>query len=237
MQALKRLTEEFKKNSAKSYETYLKEQGKDRDVSYYDALSEANTKRALTDADYGASAEGLLSSGLSSSGFRDYLESSSEQTLTGRVRAAEEERALEEYRTHSGYERYLSDYNSLQSKISEELIKSISKEYDFDYENAFDKAVAAGLSETLARSTAADAVTLARINAFNEAITFAKINKLSANEAKKYAKSLGLSEVYAERVYNEISVLNDDEKKFFSSMSPEQYYDYIVEQFKEAKKG
>ena len=237
MQALKRLTEELKKNAAKSYETYLAEQGKDRDVSYYDALSEANTKRALTDADYGTDAAGLLSSGLSSSGFRDYLESRSEQTLAGSVRAADGERALEEYRTRSGYESYLSDYNNLQLKISEELIKSISNGYDFNYQRAFDKAVAAGLSATLARSTAAEAVSLAKLTVFNEAITFAKLNKLSADQALEYAKSLGLSKAYANRVSNEIATFNNEEKSYFSSMSANEYYNYIIEQSKKSKKG
>lgn len=237
MKELEKYSEQLKINAPKSYESYLSERAKHEDVPYYDALRAAKTQSALTDADYGTAASRLLSRGLTASGYSDYLESRSASALAQSTDSAEHARALEKYRANAGYERYLSDYNSLQSKISEGVIKEISGGYDFDFEKALERAVSAGLSKTLAYSTAAEAVRLAKLNAYNEAITFAKLNMLSPYRAKEYALSLGLDEAYAKRVYDEISVFDEDEKKFFSSMSASQYYDYITNKAQKEKKG
>ena len=237
LKALEKYYEKLKINAPKTYESYLAERTKHEDVSYYDTLGKAKTKRALSDAEYGSSASALLASGLAASGYRDYLESRAETALSDSTANALEQRALGEYRGRAGYERYLSDYNSLQTKISDGLIKDISSGYDFDLDHALERAVSAGLSKTIAYSTAQTAVRLAKLNAYNEALTFAKANKLTAKRAKEYAKSLGLDEIYAERVYDEMSLFNEEDREFLASMTPNQYYNYIMERAKKEKKG
>lgn len=237
MTALEKYSEKLKENAHKSYESYLAERAKDKDVPYYDTLRTAKTKRALSDAEYGTGASRLLSAGLSTSGYRDYLEGRAEENALDEAAYAERERALDEHQAKSGYEAYLSDYAGLQTKISESLIKDISRGYDFDFDNALGRAASAGLSATLAYSTAAEAVALAKRNAYNEALTFAKLNKLSAKQAKEYAKKLGLDEKNAERVYEEVSVFNKEERELLNSMTPNQYYNYIISRANKEKKG
>ena len=68
-------------------------------------------------------------------------------------------------------------------------------------------------------------------------IGFAKLNKLSAKQAKEYAKKLGLDEKNAERVYEEVSVFNKEERELLNSMTPNQYYNYIISRANKEKKG
>ena len=232
MQTLKKYSEKLKENAPKSYEGYLNSLAKRGDVSYYDALRAAKTKKAKGGAAYGASGSALLSAGLADSGYRDYLESLSDASFAHAGKSAEGERELASYRERGGYEKYLSAYNSLQTKISEELIREIAEGYDFSTDRALERAVAAGLSDTLAYSTATEAVRQAKLNAYNEAVTFAKLNKLSPKRAKEYAKNLGLDEKDAERVYDEISLFNKNERGFLYSMSANQYYNYILSKSK-----
>ena len=57
-------------------------------------------------------------------------------------------------------------------------------------------------------------------------IAYAK--DVSPKTAKDYAKSLGLDEIYAEKVYNSISTFTKEERDFYSSMTADTYYDYIM---------
>lgn len=228
----KPLSDKLKSNEAKSYFEYVSESGKDSLYGYYDKAREAKTALRLNDADYGASAASLLSAGLSNSGYRDYLKSRADRSYRESLGIAEEAKKTDEYKNRSGYEKYLSDYDSVQKKISDSLIESIGKGNDFDFNRAYSKAVEAGLSDTMARITANRAILLAKNNTYLGAVAFAKANNLSAKKAKAYAKFLGLSEIYAERVYQEISTFTKEEKEFYSSMSAEDYYKYIMSKSK-----
>ena len=228
----KTLSDRLKSNEAKSYLEYVSENGKDGLNGYYDKARDAKTALTLNDADYGASASSLLSAGLSNSGYRDYLKSRADRSYIESLELAEEAKKTDEYKNKSGYEKYLSDYDFVQKKISDSLIESIGKGNDFDFNRAYSKAVEAGLTDTMAKITANRAISLAKNNTYLNAVAFAKANNLSAKKAKAYAKFLGLSEIYAERVYQEISTFTREEKEFYSSMSAEDYYKYIMSRSK-----
>lgn len=226
----KKTLDKLKSNSKKTYLTYMSDFGKDSLSAYYDKARSAKTDYMLSDADYGVTASKLLSSGLTDSGYSDYLESVGDKSYAARIAQAEGARMADEYKNRSGYEKYLSDYDAMQSKIAQSLLKSIGDGNDFDYGRAFEKAVSAGLSETLAAATASKAILLAKKNTYLNALAFAKANNLSAKKAKEYAKFLGLSEIYAERIYREIAEFDKEEKQFYSSMSADDYYNYILSQ-------
>lgn len=232
MTAWKSLSDKIKSNAPNSYSSYLAKEGKNELYDYYDSIRQAQTTRALSDSDYGKVASSLLSSGLSQSGYSDYLKSNADKSYIKSIAYAEEEKMTDEYKNKSGYEKYLSDFDALQNKIAKSLIESIGKGTNFDYNNAFEKAISAGLEKTLAEQTAYKAISEAKNNTYLAAITFAKANSLTPKKAKEYAKFLGLDDITAERVYQEISVFNKEEKEFYSSMSPEDYYQYILSQSK-----
>ncbi len=215
------------KNEEDSYLAYVSKNGIRKTENYYDALADADTVRTLSSTDYGARADKLASSGLNSSGFEDYLKSRVEGEYVERSKRAERGTYKDEYANQKGYLAYLSDYEKLQSSISESVIKDIASKRNFSYENALNEAVRAGISKDLAYVTASKAVKQAKENAYNQALSFAKLNKLSPNKAKAYALSLGLDERYAERVYEEISALSREQKEFFSHMSTNEFYEYI----------
>ena len=233
MQSLWKTTEDkIKSNKAKSYLAYLSEDGSNGLYAYRDKLSAAKAEKAMGDSDYGAAASMLLSSGLSNSGYGDYIKSQAEKRYLADISAAENQLKTAEYRNVSGYEKYLSDYDALQSKISKSVIKSISEGADFSFENALDKAISAGLTKNAASNAATEGIRIAKENAYLSALAFAKANNLTAKKAKDYVLFLGLDDRYAERIYDEISTYSQNEKEFYSSMSADAYYDYIMSQSK-----
>jgi hypothetical protein len=64
-------------------------------------------------------------------------------------------------------------------------------------------------------------------NTAREAINFAKLNGFSVEKAKEYAISLGLDGRYVDKVAKALELLSEEEKEFYSSMSPNEYYEYI----------
>ena len=215
------------KNEEDSYYAYVSKNGIRKTENYYDTLAKSDTVRTLSSTDYGAGADYLASSGLNASGYEDYLKSQNQSRYNASLYSAEEEKSLDEYRNRRGYQEYLSDYEKLQSSISESLIKSIASKKNFNYADALSEAVRAGISKDLAYFTASAAVKKAKENTVKEAIGFAKLNNLSAKEAKNYAVSLGLDERYANMVYEELSNLTEAEKSFYAKMTADEYYEYV----------
>ncbi len=225
--------EELKKNDADSYAAYLAQNGIKSKDNYLDALASAQVSKELSDIRRGSIAESLYSSGLSNSGYADYLQGINEDTYNKKVENAKREKAISEYKNTSGYEKYLSDYEKIQTEISKSFVSSFGKGDVFDFEEAYKQAISAGLNETFAISAATQGIDAAINNAIERSITFAKINSLSASSAKEYAKSLGLHDVYAEKVYKAVYAINgdnatEDKAEYSNTMTPEEYYQYII---------
>lgn len=226
----KSTSDKLKSNNPKTYLAYLSEDGANGNFAYRDRIATAKNEKALSDSDYGAVASMLLSSGLSNSGYQDYLKSQADKRYLASTAIAENRKKTDEYKNLSGYEKYLSDYDALQNKISKSVLKAISEGGDFNFNNALAKAISAGLSKHLATETASEGVRLAKEQAYISALAFAKANNLTAAKAKDYALFLGLDDNYATRLYDEISTFSENEKAFYSSMSAEDYYNYIMSQ-------
>ena len=224
--------ESLKQNEKRTYEDYISKEGIRTKESYYDSLLSAKTEKSLNNTNYGSRASNLYSAGLSASGYEDYLKNNIESQYKTNLNKSDRELLIGEYRNKSGYENYLTQYKALQEKISQSVISEFAKGNDFNYENAYAAAVKAGVSKALASFTASSAVRAAINASIEQAVIFAKANNLSAKKAKEYAKSLGLEEMYAEKVYDSISTFTKEEKDFYSSMSAENYYDYIMSKSK-----
>ena len=226
----KRYEKQLNKNEPFSYFAYVAQNGRRTDDRLYDNLVKADTEHRLSSSDYGSRADRLTDSGLNASGYEDYLKTKNDGKFIKRTSGASLEKKIDEYKNNVDYENYLSDYEALQSKISQSVIKEIGNSGNFSIEEAYTKAIRAGIAKNLAYVTAEAGVAKAKENAVNKAIQYAKINNLTANGAKEYAIKLGLEESYANRVYNEISSLTEKEKNFYANMSSKDYYDYIKAQ-------
>ena len=219
------------KNDPISYGEFASER-KSYENDYLDTLADQSAKKLFKDSNYGAEAERLAQSGLSSSGYEDYLKGVLERRSQSEKNNAERERFIGKYETKSDYSKYISDYERLQNKISEGLIQKIGIGQDFSFENAFNAAVDAGLAEENAYYTAIRSVNTAKSNAVKSAVEFAKENKLTPKRAKEYALKLGLDEIYAEEVYKTVYDAYIAEKSTLTNMNSDEYYNYIKSQYK-----
>lgn len=215
------------KNEKLSMEQWVAESGVKADNTLLDKSAEAKLGSALDSTDYGKMNEALLSGGLSGTGYEDYLRRMAERRYNSDISEAEGISARLDYKNSGGYQKYLSEYSKLQTKISDSFIKSFAEGGDFSEENAYKKALESGLSHENALYSAVRAVRAAKDRAIEESIAFAKMNALTPYRALEYAKSLGLDDKEAQKVYDAVGTLSDDEKEFFASLTPEEYYNYV----------
>ena len=228
----------FKKNLDKNlpdtYESYLAKEGARANDLYLSSVSESKALENFESPNFGKESERLIELGLNGSGYEDYLLAESAKQAKKRHNSAITAKEETDYYNRSGYAKYLSDYEALQEKISSSVIASVKENLNFNLDDAYRLAVNSGLREPYATETAKSAVSKAKRAAVNKAIAYADEKGLSAIKAKAYAKSLGLDGKYLEEVYDTVSYLDAEDKKYFSSLSTEDYINYLKEQ---AKKG
>lgn len=223
MKTKRDLTELLKKNRADSYATYLAKSNP-ADSGSAEIIKDAELDKIKSDTRYGALRESVARSGLFDGGYEEYLKSLGGGGEAGRALEAE---LASEGKRRGGYEAYLSDYERLQSKISDTVIEEFSDGNSFDVDAAFKYAVGKGLSEDSALYTAAAAVRAASIKTVDKVLAFSKKNGLSAKQAVNYARKLGLNGYYVDMVYQGLTTLTEEEKSFFSSLTPNEYLEYI----------
>lgn len=223
----KKYDELLLKNAKLTEEQYLAASGKRPNEILLDGIRDASVASALRNTDRGAISDSLSSSGLSGTGYEDYLKRLGASDLERDINSARGLSAKAAAENTGSYQKYLSEYGKLQTKIADSFIKSFAEGGDFSEKNAYRQAIEAGLSEENALYSAARAVRAAKDKAIDESIAFAKMNGLTPYRAMEYAKSLGLDEKEAKKVYNAVGALSEDEKRFYSSMTPNDYYNYI----------
>ena len=223
----KKYSELLLKNEKLTEEQYLARSGQKPKDILLDGIRDARLESALHGTDRGATAAALSSTGLSGTGYEDYLKRLGASELERDMNAARGLSAKAALKNTGDYQKYLSEYGKLQTKISDSFIKTFAEGRDFSEKNAYRQAIEAGLSEENALFSAARAVRAAKDKAIEESIAFAEMNGLTPYRAMEYAKGLGLDEKEAKKVYNAVGTLSEDEKRFYSSMSPNDYYNYI----------
>ena len=213
------------KNAKDSFYTYLSKSTEPSTAAR--AVSTAAINERLTSTDYGALAERLSKSGLSGSGYEEYLKRENKRKKDSALASAEGAEAQSEARARMGYEKYVSEYEKLQSKISDAVIEHFSARDGVSLEDAYSYAVGRGLSEDHAYYTAAAAVRAASEAAVKKIIAFADKHHLTAKQARRYARNSGLDERYVKQVYEAALSLSEEERIKYSTMSPNDYINYI----------
>ena len=221
----KRYKDLLSKNAKDSFYTYLSKNA-DPDNSAR-AVGNAAVKERLTSTDYGTLAEKLSKSGLSGSGYEEYLKRESKRARDSALLLSESDAAENEARARVGYEKYVSEYEKLQGKISDAVIEHFSEGGSVSLEEAYSYAVGRGLSEEYAYYTAAAAVRSASEVAVKKIIAFADKHHLTAKQARRYARNSGLDERYVKQVYEAALSLSEEERVKYSTMSPNDYINYI----------
>lgn len=226
------LKKKLDSNLPDTYESYLAKEGARGNDLYLSSLSESKVLEEFENTNFGADSEKLTKLGLNGSGYEDYLLAENAKQSQKRHNSAITAKEHTDYYNRSGYAKYLSDYEALQEKISNSVIASVKESLNFNVDEAYRLAVNSGLREPYATETAKSAVSKAKRAAVNKAIAYADEKGLSAIKAKAYAKSLGLDGKYLEQVYDTVSYLDAEDKKYFASLSTEDYITYLKEQAK-----
>lgn len=215
----------FDKNKKDSFYTYLSKNSSEDTAAK--VIGDAAVKKKLSDTNYGIRAESLAESGLSGSGYEEYLRLQGQRAYEGELDAAVGMRAMQKARERSGYEKYVSEYDKLQEKIADAVIQHFSRGESFSLEDAYKYAIGRGLAEEQAYYTAAAAVRASSEAAVERIIAFADKNHLTPNQARRYARNSGLDERYVQRIYDAVGTLTEEERLRYSKMQSKDYINYI----------
>ena len=227
MRISERTKEKIKRNAAKSFTTYIAELGEDDGGS--EAIKQSAKKDyTFSDTRYGALGEALSRTGLFDGGYEEYLKSVSSASYAEEKKRAEEAKMLAEGRRVGGYESYLSEYDKMQSKISEAFIKEMKNGSVYDINEMYKLAAERGLSESNALYTAAAAVRESSLTATDKIINFAARYGLSPKQTVNYAKGFGLQKHYVTKI--------EEAVKQFTEYNPEglsysEYMEYIINKY------
>jgi Mn-dependent DtxR family transcriptional regulator len=222
-----------KKKASKSYAEWLKSHGIASQSIYENSLKDAETEYKMAKAEYGARAEALAKSGLSGSGYSDYLSAKAYEAMQKNKFNAKNAFQENERQNVAGYETYLANIKSEQNKLYKSTGDDIIKNQITKYDEAYRFAVESGLSSEKAEKLAKTATKIVN-DEIKKAISKLIIeNKLSDKEASAYAIFHGLSKEDADELakfaksYNYINFGNDES---------DSYLDFIEEQTKGTKR-
>lgn len=218
------------RNKKQSYESWLNAEGSRKDEDFADALSLHNAALKLSAPGYGALGRRLSENGLTRSGYADYIRNDARDKISAMSESAEHERYLDAYGDIKGYEKYVSEYKQRQGSIMSDVTELIYNKHVFDIETAFAIAMDAGLSEENALTVSAAATKEAKHKVREEAILYAKENKLSAREVRQYAQSLGLDEKSIAYILEKLALKNSS-SDYYGSMTADQYLEYLKNKY------
>ena len=134
---MKNLSQERKrkKNAPMEYEDFAADILLTAKGTEKDAMAKAGASMLKGSTNAGRTAEMLAAKGLLESGYEDYMRSRVKLNAEKAVSNATESRLLSESRARGGYEEYISEYDKLQTKLGESVIKQLSTEKGIQYMN------------------------------------------------------------------------------------------------------
>lgn len=225
----KREKEQLLKNDKMSFLSYVAKDGSTRKREGEGKIAKAHLDAALADTDYGNSAEKLSAAGLSGSGYEEYTRTRQEALRGAAYEVAKEESLAAAADDRRGYSDYVTNYEKLQSKISDSVIAKIAEDTSYDVNDAYRIAIGAGLNEENALATASRAVKAAQENAVNYvkrlAVKYSFTPRMTVEVAAKY----GIKGRYLSELYRDVSRISESDKVLFSSMSADDVMKYLKE--------
>ena len=215
-----------RRNDPKSLREYVAGLG---DLSESEAISqEAKKDLAFGDTRYGALGRALAKSGLFSGGYEEYLRSVTSSNYADERSRAAEAKMLAEGRRIGGYESYLSEYDKMQSKLSDVFISEMKSSDVYDLEKMYELATERGLSESNALYTAAAAIRKSSTNATEKIINFAARYGLTPVQTANYARTFGLDKYYVDRAENAVKQFANVS---YEGLSYSEYMEYIINKY------
>ena len=151
------LTDRSKALGAKGYAKWISEYTKSPTADRAEAVALADTSYKTSLSQYGKSAERLANSGLTGSGYAEYLNALAKE----RQKSALNDAALAEKKSLAkgmkDYEEYLDGLESERLKRYEKAVRSIQSDNLATYDAAYERALTFGLDEESAERAASEA--------------------------------------------------------------------------------
>lgn len=198
-----------KSSSADSYADWLKANGVNAEKIYSDSIRDITADYERAKSEYGNKAESLAKLGLTASGYSDYLSANAYSAMQKRKAGARDKYAENEASNRSGYAKYLNEITEGESKAYKSIVSAITNEGILDYEEAYNYAVGAGLSEENAKLAAKTASDMVRRDVRERVIKTIIAQNFNKKQAKEYALALGLDENDAEELAKYASEINE----------------------------
>ena len=221
------------KNRPENYVEWLSDHGESpyaKDQTYRDAVARAQNAYAAADPRHGANAERLGKIGLTSSGYAGYLKRAAEQKrdrAIGLAESGQEERLADQ---RSGYADYLDKYEQSQQKGLASIVGKIRSFGMTDYYDAYNLAVESGLNHETAVAAATSGIAAALEKVRTDAARYVYSHSLSGDDARAYAKTVGLSDVDADALAEYARTLSASRisiSTLVDKMTPTEYLEYL----------
>lgn len=211
------------------YASWKRKYGIDTGALIASGLIKQDTAYRKALSNYGRSAEGLGSKGLTKSGYASYLDEKAKEGARSALLSLDEGYASTEAKNRSGYESYLADELKKKDKLIKEATSKLKSEGFTSYEDAYAAATEMGVEDGEAMRIAKE-VTEKKVSELRLKVISAIVNKgFTAEETEKYAGALGLPN----DVIKELSELARSTNQQISLGNQTSYLDYLRQLAKE----
>lgn len=186
-----------RQNTPSGYHIWVRKHGaKAESTATPDTL---RTEQAKSGIGGGLSAELLHEKGLASAGYARFIQNEAARDFERQKTEYEKELAEVKEKNLSAYARYLTSHRQAQTDLQRTMIERIGRGESFDTENAYQIALAAGLTDPNARAAAELGVAAAKERASSRLLTMILEERLQDYRAKAYALKMGFTEEEAEK--------------------------------------
>ena len=185
---------------AKSYGEYISTMLPDKSKAYQNAHTAVIKSAISQGTSYGRLGERLAKSGLSRSGYSDYLKNRSAKAAENSIRGIRADYEASGATESSAYGEYLKKLGEEGNSIYESAAKKLKSAHLIDYEKAYSMALDLGLKGEIAEELAESAVSEERETVKEDVISKMLEKGFSELQTYRYALSRGLSSADAKEL-------------------------------------
>lgn len=205
------LEQKKKENEPGSFTVWMRKYGTTlQNTLTPDKAATIKAKKAPT---YGANAESLFEKGLQGSGYARFLADEAARAMNTSKQQYRQDAASTLEKNLSGYAKYLTSHKEAQDTLRKQMIERIGRGESFDMTNAYQTAIAAGLTNENALAAAELGIAAAKERATSRLLQMILEQRLKDYRAMEYARSMGFSE-------EEIEKFGEYAKKINSTQVP-----------------
>lgn len=223
MEKLENFIEKYLKSKKKTdYEGWLALYGENSEKAYRKDKTEADTAYAKSLAEHGRRASRLHSTGLTGSGYSDYLNHSAYAARADELYHARERKQKTDLENQKGYTDFLKDLSEKeqasgdeQSEYEQKLFDTLIAKGITDEEAGVTYLVNAGLAHARARELANKAVTVHRgsLSFHSRLISAATAAGMDHYSAYRYAVTQGVSDRVAHMIADAVDIAVKEKKQ------------------------